>query len=71
MTVQVRRRSDDALVRATVTLSAGRTLTVNPVNNLAPDTQYRVTLHGGTRAIRDINGLPLVTIAWNFTSGPI
>jgi Ca2+-binding RTX toxin-like protein len=43
---------------------------LNPTANLANDTTYRVTLTGGTTAIRDLAGTPLATVTWTFTTGP-
>lgn len=47
-----------------------RTATLNPSSNLAVDTRYTATLVGGTTAIRDSAGTPLVTSSWSFTTGP-
>lgn len=44
--------------------------TLNPAANLAADTRFTVTLSGGTSAIRDGNGNPLVTATWGFLTGP-
>ncbi len=37
---------------------------------LKPNTQYRVTLTGGTTAIRTPQGTALATTSWTFTTGP-
>jgi hypothetical protein len=50
--------------------TASRTATLNPSANLAPDTKYSVSLTGGTAAIRDGSGNPLVSTGWSFTTGP-
>jgi hypothetical protein len=46
-----------------------RTVTLNPSVTLAGNTVYRVTLTGGTTAVRDIAGNPLTTTSWTFTTG--
>lgn len=59
-----------AAVSATVAYNATtRTMTLNPGPTLAANTQYRVTLRGGTTAIRDATDIPLVTTSWTFTTG--
>ena len=44
---------------------------LNPTGNLLADTRYTVVLTGGTAAIRDLAGNPLVTPAWTFLTGPV
>lgn len=59
----------DALVPASVTWSSGTGKWVlTPSAPLAAGTQYRLTLTGGTAAIRDLAGNPLASMAWNFTT---
>ena len=61
-----------AAVPAVVTYVAGtRTVTLNPVANLANNTGYTVTLTGSPTAIRDSVGNPLVTTSWTFTTGSL
>lgn len=56
-------------VPASVTWSAGSGKWVlTPSAPLAAATQYRLTLTGGTSAIRDLAGNPLTSMAWNFTT---
>lgn len=59
-----------AVVPATVTwsVSTGKWV-LTPSAPLAAATQYRLTLTGGTTAIRDLAGNPLASMAWNFTTG--
>ena len=47
-----------------------RVATLNPTTNLAVDTRYTAVLTGGTAAIRDVQGTPLATHSWTFTTGP-
>lgn len=59
-----------ARVTATVTFnSVTRMLTIDPSASLTANTQYLVHLQGGTAAIRDLAGNPLVNIGWTFTTG--
>jgi hypothetical protein len=46
-----------------------RVVTLNPGVTLTSNTQYRVTLDGGTAAIRDNAGNPLADVTWTFTTG--
>jgi Bacterial Ig-like domain len=56
---------------AAVTYNATtRVGTLNPNANLLANTQYTVTLTGGTAAIRDTANNPLTTQSWTFTTGP-
>lgn len=50
--------------------STTRTATLDPASNLPADTLYTATLVGGTAAIRDTAGTPLVTKSWTFLTGP-
>jgi M6 family metalloprotease-like protein len=43
---------------------------LNPGADLATDARYTVALIGGTSAIRDLAGNPLVTARWSFATGP-
>jgi hypothetical protein len=64
------RTSAGAAVTAVVSYNAStRTVTLNPSVTLAGNTVYRVTLTGGTTAVRDIAGNPLTTTSWTFTTG--
>ena len=68
-TLTLRRTSNNALVQAAVTLSAdGRTATLNPTGNLAPRTQFTVTITGGAAAVRDSAGIPLASSTWRLTT---
>jgi Ca2+-binding RTX toxin-like protein len=67
--VVLTRVSDGSRIPAVVSINAAnRIVTVNPVANLAPLTQYRVTLTGGPSDIRDQQGTPLATTSWTFTT---
>ena len=69
-TVRITRVSNGAVVQSTVGVSSGsRVLTLNPTTSLAARTQYRVTITGGTTAVRDLAGNPLTTRTWTFTTG--
>ncbi|MCB5274949.1 Leukotoxin [Arthrobacter sp. SO5] len=46
-----------------------RVLTINPNGSLRSNTQYRVTITGGTTGVRDLAGNPLTTRTWTFTTG--
>lgn len=60
-----------ATVAATVTYNpAYETATLDPAADLAPGTTYRLTLTGGSAAIRDLAGNPLITTRWRFTTAP-
>ena len=62
--------STGASVPANVTWSPSTgTWVLTPTAPLASATQYRLTLTGGTAAIRDLAGNPLASMAWNFTTG--
>jgi hypothetical protein len=63
--------ANGAAVPATVAYNATtRRATLNPDADLAPDARYTATLTGGTSAVRDRAGNPLVTHSWSFTTGP-
>jgi Ca2+-binding RTX toxin-like protein len=69
-TVRVTRVSNGAAVTAALGFNtANQTLTINPGATLLANTQYRVTITGGTGAVRDLAGNPLVTRTWVFTTG--
>lgn len=62
-------RSTGALVPSTIARLGGtNTWILTPISQLAPATQYRLMLTGGTAAIRDLAGNPLSSMAWNFTT---
>jgi len=42
---------------------------LDPIQSLAANTSYTVTVTGGPSAIRDIAGNPLVTTKWTFQTG--
>lgn len=42
---------------------------LNPGANLGARTRYRVTVDGGTAAVRDLAGNPLADVRWTFTTG--
>ncbi len=51
--------------------AATDTVTLNPNGNLRRGTVYQVTLIGGATAIRNsVNGAPLTTVTWTFTTAP-
>lgn len=61
--------STGAMVPASVTWSPSTSKWVlTPSSPLASATQYRLTLTGGTAAIRDLAGNPLASMGWNFTT---
>ncbi|MET3920710.1 fibronectin type III domain-containing protein [Arthrobacter sp. UYEF20] len=69
-TVRVTNVATGAVVTSTVTFNPlTRVLTINPSATLAATTQYRVQVTGGTAAVRDTAGNPLVTRTWTFTTG--
>ncbi|MEO5780277.1 MAG: peroxidase family protein [Arthrobacter oryzae] len=68
--VRVERVSTGAQFSSAVSFNAAtRTLTINPNGPLLPNTQYRVTITGGTTGVRDLAGNPLTTRTWTFTTG--
>jgi hypothetical protein len=69
-TVQITNVATGAVVTSAITFDPlTRVLTVNPSATLASGTQYRVTITGGTAAVRDTAGNPLVNRTWTFTTG--
>jgi hypothetical protein len=44
---------------------------LNPSVARVANTKYRVTLTGGTTAVRDVAGNPLTTKTWDFTTGTV
>ena len=65
--VELRNVATGALVPAALTVNApGTRVTVNPTANLARNTLYRVTLTGGTTAIRDAFDNPLASTTITF-----
>ena len=65
----VLRNSAGTTVPAAVTYDAAtRTATLKPVSLLAASQKYTATLTGGSAAIRDTAGTPLVTTGWSFTT---
>jgi methionine-rich copper-binding protein CopC len=63
------RTSAGAAVSATVSYNATtRVATLDPTANLSGSTSYTATLTGGSTAIRDTAGNPLVTTNWSFTT---
>jgi len=69
-TVQVTRVSNGAVVPSAIGFNTGsRVLTINPTGSLLANTQYRVTITGGTGAVRDLAGNPVVTTTWLFRTG--
>ena len=64
------RSSAGTAIAAVVTYNATtRRMTINPNTTLAARTLYTATLTGGTTAIRDLAGNPLITTRWSFTTG--
>jgi hypothetical protein len=69
-TVRLIRQSNGAATTAVVSYNAAtRTVTLNPSATLLANTQYRISLTGGTSAIRDLAGNPLGSGAWIFRTG--
>lgn len=67
----VLRNAAGSTIAAAVTYnSTTRTATLDPAAALAADATYTATLVGGSSAIRDAAGTPLVTTSWSFTTGP-
>ena len=68
--VRLTRVSTGAVVTSAVTFNtATRVLTINPNATLLANTQYRITITGGTGAVRDLAGNPVTTRTWVFTTG--
>ena len=68
--VRIERVSTGTEVASAVTFNTTtRVLTINPGTSLLANTQYRVTITGGTTGVRDLAGNPLTTRIWTFTTG--
>lgn len=68
--VRIQRVSTGADVSSVVSFNTTtRVLTINPNSSLLSNTQYRVTVTGGTTGVRDLAGNPLTTRTWTFTTG--
>ena len=69
-TFQIRNATTNALVAtgAVVANAAGTRYTITPTAALSALTTYRVTVTGGTTAVRDVAGNPLATTSWTFTT---
>ncbi|SDS37767.1 Fibronectin type III domain-containing protein [Friedmanniella luteola] len=68
--VRLTNAATGAVVAASVTFNpTTRVLTLDPAASLAAGTDYRVTVTGGTGAVRDAAGNPLVTRTWTFRTG--
>ena len=68
--VRIERVSTGTEVLSAVTFNTTtRVLTINPGTSLLANTQYRVTITGGTTGVRDLAGNPLTTRIWTFTTG--
>ena len=68
--VRIERVSTGAEVASAITFNTTtRVLTINPGASLLANTQYRVTVTGGTTGVRDLAGNPLTTRTWTFTTG--
>lgn len=73
-TFTLRNAAGTTATGAAVAAAVSRSGTTNrwildPGPTLAARTRYTVTLTGGTNAVRDLAGNPLVTIGWTFTTG--
>jgi hypothetical protein len=69
-TVRIIRVSNGAVVTAATSFNTTtHVLTINPGVTLNSNTQYRVTITGGTAAVRDLAGNPVATRTWVFTTG--
>ncbi|WP_105035590.1 Ig-like domain-containing protein [Cryobacterium aureum] len=59
-----------ATIPSTLSFNATtRVLTINPNATLLANTTYTVTITGGTGAVRDLAGNPVVTRTWSYTTG--
>ncbi|WP_427007783.1 peroxidase family protein [Pseudarthrobacter sp. H2] len=68
--VRIERVSNGVPFSSAVSFNAlTRVLTINPTGSLVANTQYRVTITGGTTGVRDLAGNPLTTRVWTFTTG--
>jgi subtilisin family serine protease len=69
-TVKLTNASTGAVITAVRSFnSTTKVLTINPSVTLASNTLYRVTITGGTTAVRDAAGNPLATKTWTFRTG--
>ena len=69
-TVRIDRVSTGVQVASAIAFNTTtRVLTINPGASLLANTQYRVTITGGTAGVRDLAGNPLTTRTWTFTTG--
>jgi hypothetical protein len=69
-TVRLTRVSTRAAVSTKASFNpTTRVLTVNPAASLAANAQYRITITGGSGAVRDVAGNPFTTRSWTFTTG--
>ena len=69
-TVKLANASSGAVITTVSSFSATtKVLTINPSVTLAANTLYRVTITGGTSAVRDAAGNPLATKTWTFRTG--
>ena len=69
-TVKITRVSTGAAITAVRSFNTtSKVLTINPSASLLSNTQYRVTITGGTRGARDLAGNPVITRSWTFTTG--
>jgi hypothetical protein len=69
-TVRMTRASSGAGVSTKASFNpTTRVLTINPAASLAANTQYRVTITGGSGAVRDLADNPFATRTWTFTTG--
>ncbi len=67
----VLRNAAGTSIPATVTYNATtKTATLDPSAALPADGRFTATLVGGSTAIRDAAGTPLVSTSWSFTTGP-
>jgi Ca2+-binding RTX toxin-like protein len=70
-TFVLRTATTGAAVRALVSRDGTTNRYVlDPSQKLARNTRYTVTITGGTGAVRDLAGAPLVTTGWSFTTLP-
>ncbi|TFD22645.1 hypothetical protein E3T31_07880 [Cryobacterium sp. TMS1-13-1] len=61
-----------ATIATTLSFNAAtRVLTINPNATLLANTTYTVTITGGTGAVRDLAGNPVVTRTWSYTTGAV
>ncbi|TFD62127.1 hypothetical protein E3T39_03760 [Cryobacterium suzukii] len=61
-----------ATIASTLSFNATtRVLTINPNATLLANTTYTVNITGGTGAVRDLVGNPVVTRTWSYTTGAV